>query len=457
MSPRPVSGCVRRWPIRRSLKQFFRLDRLPAAVLGRVRRVVEADPAFRERLAGAVAPELVDDIGREWLQRDDGWEERVDGAGRGGGAPRAPTITRRPSCAAPSGAGRPPSRRHGAHGPSCSCRVTGSPSSSASSASTAGRTTAPRRRPPTVRDELTAARVAVRNANDRAESARSKLAAIERERDDARRRADEAEQQRDALLAARAEASGAGAGAGGDHRGASAGGVGSSARRPAAGAGGRAGGAARRAVALPGAIAHSPRASAEHLLRLCRRALVLVDGYNVAKLGWPALDLAGQRDRTLDAADDLARRFGTEMAVVFDGSDVIGAHSARRRLVRVRYSPAGVTADDVIRAEVGAADTSRAVVVVTNDGAVRRDVAAAGANTVSSDAVPRRRPALRPTVRSPPASQPRRRAYRVVRVRQRPRQSPAGDRRGHQLRRLRHATSGGWSARCRSFGAPRTC
>ena len=74
------------------------------------------------------------------------------------------------------------------------------------------------------------------------------------------------------------------------------------------------------------------------------------------------------------------------MAVVFDGSDVIGAHSARRRLVRVRYSPAGVTADDVIRAEVGAANTSRAVVVVTNDGAVRRDVAAAGANTVSSDA-----------------------------------------------------------------------
>jgi predicted RNA-binding protein with PIN domain len=141
----------------------------------------------------------------------------------------------------------------------------------------------------------------------------------------------------------------------------------------------------RRAVALRGAIAHSPRASAEHLLRVAG-ALVLVDGYNVAKLGWPALDLANQRERTLDAADDLARRFGTEMAVVFDGSDVIGAHSGRRRLVRVRYSPAGVTADDVIRAEVGAAPTSRAVVVVTNDGAVRRDVAAAGANTVSSDA-----------------------------------------------------------------------
>ena len=45
--------------------------------LGRVRRIVEADPAFHERLAqGTVAPELVDDIGSEWLQRHDGSEGR---------------------------------------------------------------------------------------------------------------------------------------------------------------------------------------------------------------------------------------------------------------------------------------------------------------------------------------------------------------------------------------------
>ena len=84
--------------------------------------------------------------------------------------------------------------------------------------------------------------------------------------------------------------------------------------------------------------------------------------------------------------DDLARRFGTEMAVVFDGSDVIGAHSAaaaawcecgtRRGRHRRRRDPGGGRR----------CHTSRAVVVVTNDGAVRRDAAAAGANTVSSDA-----------------------------------------------------------------------
>jgi predicted RNA-binding protein with PIN domain len=51
----------------------------------------------------------------------------------------------------------------------------------------------------------------------------------------------------------------------------------------------------------------------------------------------------------------------------------------------VAYSPTGVTADDVIRAEVTATAADRPVVVVTNDQAVRRDVAAAGANVLSSE------------------------------------------------------------------------
>ncbi len=74
------------------------------------------------------------------------------------------------------------------------------------------------------------------------------------------------------------------------------------------------------------------------------------------------------------------------MTVVFDGADVIGAHSASRRLARVVYSTAGVSADDVIRAEVAATPPHRPVIVVTNDQAVRRSVAALGANLISSDA-----------------------------------------------------------------------
>ena len=74
------------------------------------------------------------------------------------------------------------------------------------------------------------------------------------------------------------------------------------------------------------------------------------------------------------------------MTVVFDGADVVGAHAPRRRLARVVFSPAGVTADDVIRAEVAGTPADGPVVVVTNDQAIRRDVAAAGANLVTSDA-----------------------------------------------------------------------
>ena len=107
----------------------------------------------------------------------------------------------------------------------------------------------------------------------------------------------------------------------------------------------------RRPLALPGGVAGDSPKATEFLLR-APGALVLVDGYNVAKLAWPDEELAVQRQRLLDVVDDVARRFGSEIAVVFDGADVVGSHSKRRRLVRVTYSPAGESADDVIRAEV---------------------------------------------------------------------------------------------------------
>lgn len=112
---------------------------------------------------------------------------------------------------------------------------------------------------------------------------------------------------------------------------------------------------------------------------------VLVDGYNVAKLGWPELELAQQRDATIACAEALARRWGTMLHLVFDGTTVVGAHTTARRMVRVSYSPEGVLADDVLRAEVASIDPDRPVVVVTNDQAVLTDVRSDGANTVASD------------------------------------------------------------------------
>ena len=75
------------------------------------------------------------------------------------------------------------------------------------------------------------------------------------------------------------------------------------------------------------------------------------------------------------------------MTVVFDGADVVGAHAPRRRLARVRLlaRPAcRPTTSSGPRSTATTAD--RPVVVVTNDQAIRRDVAAAGANLVTSDA-----------------------------------------------------------------------
>jgi predicted RNA-binding protein with PIN domain len=144
-------------------------------------------------------------------------------------------------------------------------------------------------------------------------------------------------------------------------------------------------GGRRRALPLPGGVIATSGAAAEFLLR--SDAAVLVDGYNVAKLGWPADTLDEQRRRLLDGLENVARRYGTDISVVFDGAEVVGAHAARRRMVRVSYSPAGVTADDVIRDEVRRLPHARSVVVVTNDAAIITDVRALGANVVPSNAL----------------------------------------------------------------------
>ena len=141
----------------------------------------------------------------------------------------------------------------------------------------------------------------------------------------------------------------------------------------------------RQPLRLPGGVIASSAEAAEFLLR--SDAAVLVDGYNVAKLAWPTSSLEAQRNQLLDAVENLARRFGSDLTVVFDGATVVGAHATRRRLVRVVWSPEGVIADDVIRDEVRRLPTARAVVVVTNDAEIIADVKSRGANVVPSNAL----------------------------------------------------------------------
>ncbi|MEO6124591.1 MAG: NYN domain-containing protein [Ilumatobacteraceae bacterium] len=160
------------------------------------------------------------------------------------------------------------------------------------------------------------------------------------------------------------------------------------ARAPAAGLGDvrplRRGPHRRQPIPIPGGLHGDSHAAAEHLLRT-PDVCVIVDGYNVAKQAWPQLDLIDQRECCIVLLEDMSRRIGTDIRVIFDGAEVIGASSPRRRLVRVQFSPPGVSADDVIRGAVRSMPLQVPAVVVTNDRAIVSDVRAVGANVISTD------------------------------------------------------------------------
>lgn len=372
-----------------ALNAFFNLERIPSSALGRIRRAIDNDDGFRERLAAeldeaaAAGGGAVDAIGREWLQRTAGWSERIAeliaSADDAEEQKRAAAELKREQ----KRRQRAEEKAERSQRQADELRVTVEQ----------------------LRAELASARSARRSGGASVEGLRTELAVRERKLATADERIVEltaaadadrqaliaaeerallAERQRDELLATRAAAGGqpiaaekfvelralAAVAAKQAERLAALVAVDAPTRQP---------------VALPGAATGQPAKAADFLLRV-PSVIVFIDGYNVSKLRWPDDELAIQRQRLLDVADELARRYGAELVVVFDGADVTGAHTTRRRLARVRYSPADTIADDVIRSEVAAVDPQRPVVVVTNDKAIRRDVTVAGANVVSSEA-----------------------------------------------------------------------
>ena len=153
------------------------------------------------------------------------------------------------------------------------------------------------------------------------------------------------------------------------------------------------GGGRRQPMAVPGGLLEDSTEVAFHLIRQ-PGVVTIVDGYNLAKLGWPDLALVVQRECCLDGIEDLVRRYGVRLHVVFDGASIGGVGSGRR-LVRVTFTPTGVSADDEIRGLVRELPADQAIVVVTNDREIVSGVRAAGANVVSSEqllAVIRRAP-----------------------------------------------------------------
>ena len=139
--------------------------------------------------------------------------------------------------------------------------------------------------------------------------------------------------------------------------------------------------ARRVPLPLPGGLLDDSAEAAEHLLRT-PGILLLVDGYNVTMTGWPELPVGEQRRRLLGALGEAAARTGAAVDVVFDGADVepISAPHQVRQLVRVRFSPPHVEADDVLLDLLGQLPVARPVVVVSSDKRVRDGARRQGAN-----------------------------------------------------------------------------
>ncbi|MFF0061987.1 NYN domain-containing protein [Streptomyces sp. NPDC005279] len=132
------------------------------------------------------------------------------------------------------------------------------------------------------------------------------------------------------------------------------------------------------------ALSETDPALLEQLLALPQAHLV-VDGYNVTKTGYPTMPLEKQRLRLLGGLSMLAAQTGAEITCVFDGAELAApVLLAPPRGVRVLFSKAGVTADELIRQLVRAEPPGRPVVVVSTDREVADGVAKAGARPVAS-------------------------------------------------------------------------
>jgi predicted RNA-binding protein with PIN domain len=118
------------------------------------------------------------------------------------------------------------------------------------------------------------------------------------------------------------------------------------------------------------------------------KAHLVVDGYNVTKSVWGTLSLEAQRSRLVAGLRALAARTGAETTCVFDGSDVtVPPPVAQAAGVRVRFSPAGETADELIRRLVSAEPAGRVVIVVSSDREVAADAQQLGGYAVAARAL----------------------------------------------------------------------
>ena len=363
------------------LKRFLRFHKLPPTALNQVRAAIEGDEDFRKRLASVATTELMDEVGVLWLTRPDGWTQSVADLMPEHVIDDAAALRReeRRRVAAQEAAARARVEMLG-----LAAELERERAAKAALTSEGDR----------LRSELEDLRQRLREAQRAEHATAQALAKADGELVDLRRSAavpiptpepappvidttaakgllEDAVSASTDVVRMLTEALGELASVGTE--------VAADLPPPV-----RPTRARRKPIRLPGGVITGTIEADEFLLRV-KGAERLIDGYNVAKLGWPTLDLDHQREQCMLAVENMAKRWNMPITIVFDGASVEGAHATARRKVRIVYSPAGVSADDVLRAEVAATDLARPVVVVTNDRAIVTDVVAAGVNTVSSD------------------------------------------------------------------------
>jgi hypothetical protein len=350
------------------LRSLFRLQRLSGAALRTARRAIVADDLFRRRIGSVVGPELLDEPGLLWLQRPEGWRERLrvladEAAAEASAADLATQLraAERRRLAAEQAAAR-------AVADLVAARAVGERLGAELDVAV-GELAQVRGALDDAQAQLQQLRIEARRAADRQRALDERDERTTRELGAAREALADAERARDGAVAARAALV--------EQMMAAPAPAPAARRVPAVGRG-------RRPIALPGGLVGSSRGAAEFLVRV-PGVVVLIDGYNVAKLGWPGLSLEAQRDRCVASAEDVVLRFGgVDVRIVFDGADVPGIPAGPRRLVPVHFSPEGVKADAVLCAEVARLPVTTPVVVVTDDREVLVDVRGRGANGLPS-------------------------------------------------------------------------